>query len=207
MNIYFKGSLKTETFAITFDDGPHHYFTPKLLELLAGFNVRATFFMTGVNALKNKDLVREVSSQGHLIGNHSMNHLKKIFLPKQKLRCEIKTARDILEDIISKPVDLYRPPYGFISPSLFALSRELSLKIILWSVQTHDYRRENYLQIIKRISKKIKAGSIVLFHEGHFNNAFLDYSNSLEAVRCILKMSVSMEIIPSTVNRVLEFKE
>ncbi len=207
MNIYFKGSLKTESFAITFDDGPHHTFTPRLLELLAGFNVRATFFMTGVNALKNKDLVREVSSQGHIIGNHSMNHLKKIFLPVQKLRYEIKTARDILEDIILKPVNLYRPPYGFISPFLLPVSRELGLKIILWNVQTHDYRRENYLQIIKRISKKIKGGSIVLFHEGHFNNALLDYSNSLEAVRFILKMSMSMGIKPSTVNRVLEFKD
>lgn len=207
MNIYFKGPSETDTFAITFDDGPHYYNTPKLLELLNDFNSRATFFMTGSNASKNKALVREVSQQGHLIGNHSLNHLKKFFLSPQELMCEIKTAKDILEDIISKPITLYRPPYGFISPFLFSICKETDLKIVLWSLQTHDYRRENYPVILKRTMKKIKAGSIILFHEGHFNNASLDYSNTIDAVRFILNKSMSMKIKPATVNRVLEFKD
>lgn len=207
MNIYFKGHSKTDSFAITFDDGPHRYNTPKLLELLSGFNARATFFMTGNNALKNKALVKEVSEQGHIIGNHSLNHLKKIFLSRQKLMYEIKTAKDILEDIISKPVTLYRPPYGFISPFLFSICTELNLKIILWNLQTHDYRRENFPIIIKRTMKKLRAGSIILFHEGHFKDVSLDYSNTIETVRFILDKSLTMKIKPATVNRVLELKD
>ncbi len=206
MNIYFKGCSK-DSFAITFDDGPHCYNTPKILELLSEFNTRATFFMTGDNALKNKALVKEVSQQGHLIGNHSLNHLKKIFLSPQKLKYEIKTAKDILEDIISKPVTLYRPPYGFISPFLFSICKELNLKIILWNLQTHDYRRENYSIIIKRTMAKLRAGSIILFHEGHFKDTSLDYSNTIDAVRFILDKSLSMEIKPAAVNRVIEFKD
>jgi peptidoglycan/xylan/chitin deacetylase (PgdA/CDA1 family) len=67
MNIYFKGPPETDAFAITFDDGPHYYNTPKLLKLLSDFNAKATFFMTGINASRNKALVREVSQQGHLM--------------------------------------------------------------------------------------------------------------------------------------------
>ena len=207
MNIYFKGPSETNTFAITFDDGPHCNNTPRLLKLLSDFNTKATFFMTGNNASKNKALVRDVSQQGHLIGNHSLNHLKKISLSPQELMHEIKTANDILEDIISKPVTLYRPPYGFISPFLFSVCQKLDLRIILWSLQTHDYCRENYQIIIKRTMKKIKAGSIILFHEGHFNDVSLDYSNTIETVRFILDKSLSMKIRPATVNQVLEFKD
>lgn len=207
MNIYFKGTSETGSFAITFDDGPHPHNTPKLLELLSNFNARATFFLTGKNASKNKALVREVSQQGHLIGNHSLNHLKKIFLSPQELIFEIKTTKGILEDIISKPVTLYRPPYGFISPFLFSICKKLDLKIVLWNLQTHDYRRENYPIIIKRTMKKIRAGSIILFHEGHFNYTSLDYSNTIDAVKFILKKSLSLKIKPATVNQVLEFKD
>jgi len=207
MNIYFKGPSETDTFAITFDDGPHYNNTPRLLKLLSDFNAKATFFMTGSNALKNKALVREVSQQGHLIGNHSLNHLKKIFLSPQELMHEIKTTKDILEDIISKPVTLYRPPYGFVSPFLLSICKKSDLKIIMWSIQTHDYRRENYQVIINRTMKKIRAGSIILFHEGRFNDASLDYSNTIETVRFILNKSLSMKIKPATVNRVLEFKD
>ncbi len=207
MNIYFKGSSETDTFAITFDDGPNCHNTPRLLKLLSEFNAKATFFMTGHNASKNKDLVREVSEQGHLIGNHSLNHLKKIFLSPKELIYEIKTAKDILEDITLKPVTLYRPPYGFISPFLFSVCKESGLKIIMWSLQTHDYRREKCQVIIKRTMKKIRAGSIILFHEGHFNDVSLDYSNTIDTVRFILDKSLSMKIRPATVNRVLEFKD
>lgn len=204
MKLYFNAQNNTDSLAITFDDGPHPIFTPKLVDILDYFNAKATFFMTGNNAAKHRDLVLRVRKQGHEIGSHSLNHLKKVFLSAETLMSEIKSTKDLIEDITSSPVTLYRPPYGFISPFLFQVCKKLNLKIILWNVQTHDYRREDSRIIIRRISKKIKAGSILLFHECNFKDASLDYSNTIKTVEYVLKMCLPMKIKPVTVTRMLE---
>lgn len=203
MNICFKGPSNFNNIAITFDDGPHLRYTPQLLKVLDENRAKGTFFLTGSNAIKHKNLVLEILSQGHQIANHSLNHHKSLISTPGKLMCQIRTTQEILEDITGSTISLYRPPFGYISPFLFSVCKKLNLKIILWSVHSHDYRREHYSVIIKRILKRVKSGSIVLFHECHHAKSSLDYSNTARAVDILLKTKASEEFNFVTVTQLL----
>lgn len=205
MNIYLKGSQKSQNIAITFDDGPHPRHTLQLLEILDTWGAKATFFMTGNNVKKNKSLVSDVFKQGHEIGCHTLNHQKLLFSFSQKILYEIKTSKDLIENITGKKITLYRPPFGLISPFLFQVCKKLSLKIILWNVNSHDYRREDYPVITQRVSKKIKPGSIILFHECHYDDASLDYTNTIKAIQHILVEANFEKVKPATITGLLQF--
>ncbi|MGD0912486.1 MAG: polysaccharide deacetylase family protein, partial [Terracidiphilus sp.] len=89
--------------ALTFDDGPNPEWTPKLLEILARHQVRATFFMLGKFAAAQPELVRRVAAEGHLIGDHSWSHPKLSNCSATRIEDELKRTRDALEQIIGAP--------------------------------------------------------------------------------------------------------
>lgn len=206
MNVYLKSMTTDNRIAITFDDGPSEHITLQLLELLDTWGVKATFFMTGINALKNKDLVLEVSKNGHEIGNHSFDHPRKLFSLTEELFYQVRTTNDILQNITNKPVTLYRPPFGLVSPFLFNVCQKLSLKIILWSVNTHDYRREKGNVIAERAIKKTKSGSIILFHECNYKNPSLDYSNTVNALKILMSDERFKKYKSVTISSLINFR-
>ena len=203
MNICFKGKKASQKIALTFDDGPHPLYTPKLLEILDLWKAKATFFMTGINARKNRSIVTDVLKLGHEIGNHSFSHKRALFSSPGAIHEEISSAKKILEDISGSHVYHYRPPYGIISPFTLFACRSLCQKIILWSVNSYDYRKSDYSVINDRLSKKVKSGSIVLFHDGHFANISSDYSNTSKVVENILRKIRSEKLEAVTVSDLL----
>ena len=144
---------------LTFDDGPVPDVTPKVLDILDCYDIKATFFCVGENISKHPDIFQKVIDKGHKIGNHSYNHLKGWITDNQDYYKNIKQFDDIYK------TDLFRPPYGKISPhQIYDLKQKYS--IVLWSVLTYDYDKNvspfNCLNIAIDNSSN---GSIVVFHD------------------------------------------
>jgi len=104
---------------LTFDDRPDPEFTPALLSLLMKHEIRAAFFLIGEKARKHPQLVREILTQGHLIGNHTMHHPRLRWLRRGIIKEEIQSAQEVLEDCAGIPVRFFRPPYGALQHFLF----------------------------------------------------------------------------------------
>lgn len=189
-DIVRKGPKNSKGLAITFDDGPHERYTPVLLDILEEKKGRATFFFTGQNIIDNRSLAEKVVKRGHLIANHTFSHQRALYLNNKMLRNEILRTKELIEDISGKQNRLFRPPYGIITPSLLKICSTLDLSIILWSVNSFDFRRKPADRIINRLSNKLHQGSIVLFHECHYKRGALDYSNTAVALKTLLDKGI-----------------
>ncbi|MCK4662757.1 MAG: polysaccharide deacetylase family protein [Bacteroidales bacterium] len=168
-NFYLKSinSVKTDKkeIAITFDDGPNREITPKVLELLAKHNIKASFFCIGTNIEKNKDIILEIEKQGHIIGNHSYSHyfLFDLFSTK-KMSKELSNTNKQIEDITGKTPVFFRPPYGVTNPNLNKAIKKNNLISIGWSIRSLDTVKRKE-QILDRVKKRLKNGDIILFHD------------------------------------------
>ena len=143
---------------LTFDDGPVPEVTPFVLETLQKYNAKATFFCVGENAEKHPDLINRILAEGHIIGNHSFNHLNGW---KTSSKIYVENIRKCGLIIRSK---LFRPPYGKITLRQSYMLRDY--KIIMWDVLSGDYNKkmseETCFRNIKRYARK---GSIIVFHD------------------------------------------
>jgi peptidoglycan-N-acetylglucosamine deacetylase len=158
--------------ALTFDDGPNPAWTPRLLDLLAANDVRATFFLIGKFAEAEPELVRRIAGAGHAIGNHSWSHPNLARTAATKIRDELARTNSALEQIAGQPVRLFRPPYGARRPATFKIARSLGLTPVLWNAMTTDWREPSADRIAGALSRKTdrltrrgQAVNIVL-HDG-----------------------------------------
>ena len=168
-NFYFTSVCKIKTtekkIAITFDDGPHQEITPKLLEILKRHELPATFFWTGENISRNKDIVKKANEQGYLIANHSYSHSPRFDLfSHRKMIAEIEATTKEIERIIQKRPLLFRPPYGVTNPMLAKALQHTGLISIGWSLRSFDTVNSPE-KVLKKLKKKTKPGVIVLFHD------------------------------------------
>ena len=154
--------------SITFDDGPHPEFTPKVLDLLKANNVKGTFFCIGKNIANHSDIFNRIILEGHTLGNHTQNHLKgwstenEVYLENVEV-CEKTITRYSNATIQPK---LFRPPYGKIKKSQAKEILKKGYKIIMWTVLSADFdtsiSKEKCLQ---NVLKNTKNGSIIVFHD------------------------------------------
>ena len=198
-----KGKKSSDKIALTFDDGPHPKFTPRILDVLAEFNAKATFFITGRNISANKGIAEEIIKRGHILGNHTYNHPRAYFIGRGKLFDEISRTKDLIEDISVKPNRYFRPPYGIITPSMLSVCARLELSIVLWDSNSKDYRREKADTILDRIYKGLKPGSIILFHDRNFADESLDYTNTISALKSFLEKIILKGLKPVTIEEML----
>lgn len=163
------GSTTKNEIAITFDDGPHHEVTPKLIELLDTYNVKATFFCIGKNAKSYPKIINEIFKKGHLIGNHTYGHFKLFdLLSSGNMRNEIIKTNNVLASITGKTPLLFRPPYGVTNPMLKKAINKTQMVSIGWSLRSLDTVK-NPKDVIAKLVAKTKRGDIVLFHDTNTN--------------------------------------
>ena len=164
LKFYYKGALwriksKEKTVYVTFDDGPDPDVTPKVLDILDHYGVKATFFCVGENVHRHPEVFQEVIRRGHHVGNHTYNHIKGFDTSTGYYMRNVAKADELIHS------DLVRPPYGRIKPSQF---RELKKKyrVVFWDVITRDYNRHLSPNTVFRIIHwYCRSGSIVVFHD------------------------------------------
>ncbi len=143
---------------LSFDDGPTTALTPFILEQLAIYNAKATFFCVGENVQKHPQLVERILSQGHAIGNHTHNHLKGWTTPLDLYTDNVKKADEYIGS------QLFRPPYGRITrPQIDALKDRYT--IVMWSVLSGDFDISITPQQSLKNLMRSRAGDIVVMHD------------------------------------------
>ena len=148
--------------ALTFDDGPSSKYTPILLDGLKERGVHATFFLMGKNIEGKEDIVKRMSEEGHLIGNHSYEHIQ-LTKAGPKAVCEaVEHTQEQIEAITGKRPEYIRPPYGDWNEEL---EEEIGMTPVLWSVDSLDWKLKDTGKILRRVLKDVKDGDIILLHD------------------------------------------
>lgn len=166
-NIYpkltWKRPSENEIF-LTFDDGPHPEVTPWVLQELNAQNAKATFFCVGENIEKHTEVASRVVEEGHVIANHTFNHMKGWRTPTLDYVANIRKCDEIIRDIQPLSNKLFRPPYGRIRRDQI---RRLAPKyeMIMWSHLSWDFDKNmSAFRSLRRL-KKAQPGSIIVFHD------------------------------------------
>ena len=179
--------------ALTFDDGPNDVATDALLEVLARYNARATFFMIGRFVRERPEIVRRVHAAGHLIGNHTQTHPWLCFQSSRVIRRQLRECNHALEDTIGAPVRYFRPPHGARRPMVFQAARELGLKLVQWNAMGYDWRPIPAERILAHIDRGLARarrqhmGANILLHDGHQQGIGVDRSAGVKAVEELLR--------------------
>jgi peptidoglycan-N-acetylglucosamine deacetylase len=154
------------TVALTFDDGPTEEFTPQILAILKKYNIKATFFMVGMNAKHNPDIVKMVQAEGHAINSHSLTHAMLTKLNDKALDKEVSDPQQIIFDIIgSKPICL-RYPFGASNQKVREVIRKHGLIPVPMGFNSFDYERPGVDKIVAQILNNVHAGMVILLHDG-----------------------------------------
>lgn len=154
--------------AITFDDGPHPQNTPRLLDMLAARNIKATFYVIGRSVDLHPGVLRRTVAEGHEIGNHSQTHRLLSKLSDSELRQEMQRCQDAVGRAAGVRMRTMRPPYGGLLQNQRQLVHsEFGYPTILWSVDPLDWKRPGPSVVTSRILAGTNAGSIVLAHDLH----------------------------------------
>ena len=165
--------------ALTFDDGPNPEYTPKLLDGLKERNVKCTFFLLGKNAEVYPDIVKRISKEGHLIGNHTYSHVQLTTLSDEMAKKELDMTDKVICDITGKNVEYVRPPFGDWNKKSTMMD---SYIIVLWNVDSRDWVLKNRECIVRNTLASVKDGSIILMHDSYQTSvdAALDIIDSLK---------------------------
>lgn len=144
----------------TFDDGPHPHITTWVLQQLAQYNAKATFFCVGQNAQKYPHILHAIKANGHQLGNHTMHHASGWRTNNKEYIDSIEACAQVVHS------RLFRPPYGRITLKQIGLVHRLGYQIIMWDILTRDY--DSQLNIQKAFAsciRNIRPGAVVVFHD------------------------------------------
>ena len=152
------------TIALTFDDGPNARYTPMLLDGLKKRNIRASFFLIGENIEGNEDILLQMRKDGHLIGNHTWDHVQLDKIPAEKARLEIEKTNNRIYEASGIYPSYVRPPFG-----AWIKDMELSVTMlpVFWDVDTLDWQSKDIDSILSIAQKQVHDGSIILMHDGY----------------------------------------
>jgi cellulose synthase/poly-beta-1,6-N-acetylglucosamine synthase-like glycosyltransferase/peptidoglycan/xylan/chitin deacetylase (PgdA/CDA1 family)/spore germination protein YaaH len=187
--LYHQGAGGEHQVVITFDDGPDPRWTPKVLDILKAANVKAAFFLVGVNAERYPGLVRRIVDEGHEIGNHTYYHPNLALCWPEHIRLELNATQLLLETITGRATTLFRPPYAAdTDPSQLSeltplqIAEDLNYLVVLESIDPQDWAKPGADIILRRVKQQRRDGSIILLHD-----AGGDRSQTVEALPRILE--------------------
>lgn len=166
--------------ALTFDDGPHPYYTEQLLDGLKERGVQATFFVTGEHAEMHPDVIKRMQEEGHLIGNHTYSHIQLTTKNREEFKQELITTNEIIEQITGEEVEYVRPPYGTWDKTL---ESELNMFPVLWTIDPLDWCSDNPACVAEKVIEKADENEIILMHDYYESSV----TAALEVVDELLK--------------------
>ncbi len=151
--------------ALTFDDGPHPKYTDRILDVLAEYGAKATFFVVGENLELYGEATLRAVAEGHEIGNHTYAHPALAALCQSELENQILHNETVIKEKAQSETALFRPPEGYCSACVKSTTEALGYRVILWDVDTRDWAGTPSDTIVKNVMKNAKPGSILLFHD------------------------------------------
>lgn len=156
--------------ALTFDDGPQEGITEKILAILEREKIPATFFVQGRKVAKNPELIRQMVTAGHEIGNHTYHHIRLTDVGNRQMLDEVTKTSQMLFELTGSLEYLFRPPYGKITREKTKLLTDLGYLTVLWSVNADDYYVEGRgirspASIARRVVGRAHNGAIILMHD------------------------------------------
>ncbi len=160
-----RGQRGIKAVALTFDDGPCPASTPLVLDLLARYQLPATFFLVGEKAARFPELVAEIRDHGHSIGNHSWKHDYFLMLRSRKtLRDDIQKTQKIIKKSGVEPL-VFRPPVGITSPRLGEVLAAEGLITVTYSCRAFDRGNRNIHHFADKILRRLQPGDIIMLHD------------------------------------------
>jgi peptidoglycan/xylan/chitin deacetylase (PgdA/CDA1 family) len=164
-----RGPADGRQVALTFDDGPDPEITPAVLDILAHYQARATFFVIGRYLERHRALGERLHREGHELGNHSWHHSPlQNFYSAAGHGVEIDRCAELIKAVTgSRREPWYRPPVGLKSPAMARAAHKRNLKVVAWSIHSRDTMLRDPRSIAHGVVGRIRAGDIVLLHDGH----------------------------------------
>ncbi|MBI4643933.1 MAG: polysaccharide deacetylase family protein [Deltaproteobacteria bacterium] len=172
--------------ALTFDDGPSPLYTPQILALLRKYQAHATFFVLGRKVEEYPGLVKAMLKEGHEVGNHSFSHPRLTKTDQLNRERELETTRLDL-DLLDCPREhqLIRPPYSAFDDRLVSYAAHTGRQLVLWSIDSEDWRGLDTRTIAKNVLSRVRNGSIIVFHDSDEKDR-ADRQPTVEALKIIL---------------------
>ena len=164
-NVFAKNSSATGKIALTFDDGPHPIYTPKILEILEEYEIDATFFVIGRNVENYPDAFRAILGSGCEIGNHTYTHGNIGGMSESEICRELELTEQAIAKIAPLRPTIFRPPEGACGSAIERASRERGYDIVLWSIDTLDWAHTPSDIIARKLLGNIGDGDIILMHD------------------------------------------
>lgn len=159
-------STSKKVIYLTFDDGPTPDITNWTLNVLKQYNAKATFFCIGNNIIKYSEIFQNILNHGHAIGNHTHNHIKGWKTSADDYLKNIAEAQEQISLKSPKTINLFRPPYGQITPKQGKKLIEFGYKIIMWDVLSFDWDKNVEKEVcLENVLTKTTEGSIIVFHD------------------------------------------
>ena len=168
-NVTFTSGSRSQAYvALTFDDGPHATLTPKLLDILAERNVKATFFVLGPRVKASPGVMRRIVAEGHEIGNHSWTHRVMSKAPDAAVFKEFQDTHDAVIAACGVAPKSQRPPYGAMTKVQRSMLKDkFGYPCILWDVDPLDWKKPGSGVVASRLLSGARNGSILLLHDIH----------------------------------------
>lgn len=173
--------------ALTFDDGPDPKATPEVLRILESRGVRATFFCVGVRVEAASELAAEITRSGHRVENHTYRHSPAFFFqPSWTLRDELARCQEVVGEATGRAPVWFRAPAGFRGPLLQPVLESQRLSLASWTRRGFDAFERDPRRVVSRLARNLRAGDILLLHDGSSAQAASGRPVAIEALPAVL---------------------
>ena len=152
--------------ALTFDDGPNPAGTQPIVEVLARYQARATFFMLGRNVAAHPEIVRRVVQAGHALGNHTFTHRRLVGCSSMTVARELIQCQQAIREAVGAKPKLMRPPFGAQDATAFLTAWLLGYTVVNWAASGDDWNGDPASRVAERVLADIQHGGIILLHDG-----------------------------------------
>ncbi len=182
----YLGDIYNKEVYLTFDEGYEAGYTSAILDVLAAKDVKAAFFVTATYVRDNKDLIKRMTDEGHIVGNHSYSHPNLPELSDQKIVEEMDKTADLYKEVTGKKMPLYvRPPGGVYSEHVLSVLKDMGYKTVFWSFAYQDWLVDNQpgkATAYKMVMDNLHNGAILLLHAVSESNT-LALPEIIDAIR------------------------